>query len=158
MKFSRILIGLFIMLMLLSTALSNAQDDTPTPDSEVTEAPTEEATAEATVIVEQPPVEQPPAPSEPAFSFRDVVILGALILLGFSHPPQAGGLWKGLIEQIQKTVKQTPTTADDTVLLILQPTLSQIQSRLDALDLALKSAIPQAALNNPLDPPYNING
>lgn len=124
------------------------QDDepvTPTgeqPVSDATEAATVEATPEATVIVVETPPVEPPAPSEPAFSFRDIVILGALILLGFSHPPQAGGLWKGLIEQIQKTVKQTPTTADDTALLILQPMLDQIQTRLDAVDLALKSANP----------------
>lgn len=146
-----LLLIVVVALVLLLGVPAMAQDDepgaTPTGEQSVivveeTEAAPVEATPEATVIVvEPPPVDEPPAtPNEPAFSFRDVVILGALILLGFSHPPQAGALWKGLIEQIQKSVKASPTTADDTVLLILQPTLNQIQTRLDAVDAALKTA------------------
>lgn len=124
-----------------------AQDDAtdePTPEpTEVvdivdTSTPVVESTPDV-VIVETPPSDAPFSWGDMSFK---VLLLFAMIMLGFSHPPQAGKLWKGLIEQVQQYTKSTPTPLDDTAFEIAHPAIEQIQARLDKLDQALASVNP----------------
>lgn len=149
MKKLRIVLGILLLVFMLALAVSTtwAQDVTPdvTPSAEAPVDVIVVEVTEAPPVVEQPPVVviETPAeqPAETPFSWRDVITGGlflvAMILLGFSHPPSAGKLWKDLIAQVQKRVVESDTPIDDTAMLVLEPTLQRITERLEALDRAL---------------------